>query len=127
MVIEAMILLLISKTALIFLPFSWISKLMGTIETESSFTQTLGKHDLKLIRQSIVIADKNIPIETSCYPQALTGKIMLSYRRHRSTVYLGILKSQKGPLMGHAWLRHGDFIVTGKNRIKEYQVITTYS
>ena len=126
-ILEAYFFMIISKLALSFLSFSRIANMMGEVMGESSKECNNEKKELKIISDAIKISDRNIPMKTECYVQALTARLMINRRNQESTIYIGVMKNQDGETKGHAWLRSGQFIVTGKNRHEDYQIIATYS
>jgi len=127
LIIEAYFFMICSKIALSLLSFKWVAGFMGDLMEESSEEDNYKKEELKVISDAIQIADRNIPMKTECYVQALTARLMINRRNQESTIYIGVMKNQDGETKGHAWLRSGQFIVTGKNRHEDYQIIATYS
>jgi len=127
LILEAYFFMIFSKIALSLFSFKWVAGFMGNLMSESSEEDNYKKEELKLISDSIQISDRNIPMKTECYVQALAARLMINRRKMESTIYLGLMKDEKGDTKGHAWLRSGNFIVTGKKRHKDYQIIATYS
>jgi len=127
LILEAYFFMIFSKIALTLFSFKWVASMMGELMAESLEVDNHKKKELKVISEAIKISDRNIPMETACYVQALAAKLMINRRNLKSTIYLGIRKDEEGDTRGHAWLRCGTFVVTGKERKKKYQVIATYS
>jgi hypothetical protein len=50
---------------------------------------------------------------------------MLRRRQVANTLYLGVHKNGEA-LAAHAWLRHGDFIVTGSGGYERFTAIARY-
>ena len=69
----------------------------------------------------------NVPWESACYTQALTAKILLDWYQIESTTYLGVWKDEAAnTIKGHAWVKVGNLIITGRKGHKKYKVLTWY-
>lgn len=77
----------------------------------------------------------NVPWSTRCFIEAIVAKRMLKRRGFQCTIYLGLTKkseknhhSAEREMTAHAWIRCGDYIVTGKQgvRLEEYTVISSF-
>ena len=66
------------------------------------------------ISNAIQRCNKFCPWKTECYTLALTAKILLKRREMKIFLYIGF-KKNSSKTEGHAWLRVGRIIVTGKN------------
>ena len=53
------------------------------------------------------------PLRTACLGQALAARTLLRRRRVPCVLTLGLGRQTSGGLCAHAWLRAGDFTVTG--------------
>jgi hypothetical protein len=63
---------------------------------------------------AVSAAARRVPRAT-CLTQALATQIMLGRRGHRTSLQLGIMKSQAGKLDGHAWLERNGKVLIGLN------------
>jgi hypothetical protein len=54
---------------------------------------------------------------------------MLKRRNIPATVYLGVMKDESRPekLAAHAWVRCGEFILTGAKGHQQYTVVSKFS
>ena len=69
------------------------------------------------------------PWGSVCLPQATAAKWMLKRRNIPATVYLGVMKDESRPekLAAHAWVRCGEFILTGAKGHQQYTVVSKFS
>lgn len=65
------------------------------------------------------------PWESKCLVRALTAKHLLKKKNLESTLYLGVGKEDSQKLIAHAWLRCGNFNVTGGDG-EEYAVVAKF-
>jgi hypothetical protein len=81
-----------------------------------TFRQPLADPHLpRRIARAIERASRVTPWVSNCLPQAITAKQMLQKRGLRSTLYLGLARASAEKVSAHAWLRCGQFFVTGGN------------
>ena len=112
---------------LVFFSFNKISNLLGEIKKESPLVSTASKTKLRQISTAIDLISRNVPWKAQCYVQALAAKMMLRMRNVDCTIYLGFRKSVNNFAEGHAWVRAGEIIVTGKHEYKSYKIIANYA
>jgi len=120
MFMEAWFFLALARLMLMWRPFKKILPLLQSGTKEAGGTDSEILQDIKL---SIARACIRSPWRTKCFEQALTAKMMLNRRGVASTTYFGVKKDGRGVLAAHAWLKSGEFVVTGWQRIKEYTVV----
>lgn len=126
LLLPALLILSIAHLLLLFFPFKKIQAILGELNQESPFDQE--EEQAKVIGQTIQIVSKYAPWDAACYTQALTAKIILKTRKINATTYMGVCKDeQTNTFKGHAWLRVGRHIVTGKKGHKKFQIIAYYS
>ncbi len=139
MFVEAVFWCALVRMIMLVMPFRKYASLLGKPQkngTPHPFGAPLSRGDnrelLEQIGKSVQRASANVPWKTRCFVEAIAAKRMLKRRNIKSTVYLGITKSnqegQHPPLSAHAWIACGDFIVTGKQgvRLKEYTVVSSF-
>ena len=115
LVVEAYVLLGVTRVLVRFLPFRQLERLLGTRLAESP--TELGDAE-RIVARRVVWAVRGVhrytPWKSDCFPQALTAKLMLRRRGVASTLYLGVAFTQsRADLMAHAWLRCGGIYVGG--------------
>lgn len=124
---EVFFLLGFTHFVLLFSSFKRINGYLGKLHQETSNEPLEQEEMLLRISKAIELASKYAFWRPMCYTQALTAKVMLKRRNKDSTVYFGVKKGRNGKAKGHAWLRCGRVIVTGKYRYKYYEVLATYA
>jgi len=91
---------------------------------------------LRNISREIERAARNVPWNAVCLPQAMAGKWMLKRRNIPSLMFLGVAKERAATgmqeiekelshpgLKAHAWLKVGNFIVTGRQGHRQFTVV----
>lgn len=129
--LEAFIWLLKTKVEIFLFPFRKIAPRMGKHMKETPREgQAQHTQALFLIRQAINRVSRHIPWKSSCLVRSIAGKGMLKRRKIPFTLYLGLIRDQKRGknLNAHAWLRSGNIILTGKERINlsEYTIVSMF-
>ncbi len=126
---EVALTLAFARFILLFFSFKKITNYLGEISTESSFDERNSLYDLEDFSVVIPMVAKNVPWEATCFVQAIAGRLMLNRRKINSTIYIGVKQSarEKGEILGHAWLRSGNIIITGRKGFEDYKVITFFS
>lgn len=114
---------------LITLPFSRISPLLGKHMDETPQTSKLSSvqiQQMKNIKHAIEIISKHTLWDSKCLVKAITAMFMLKRRGIESTLYLGTAK-EEGGLIAHAWLRSGEFYVTGADVMKKFSIVAKFA
>jgi hypothetical protein len=125
MFMEAWVLLHLSRLSILILPFKKLASILGRSQQETAYDADHEKvatdifHSVRRSARFTIHASK-------CYDQALTGKLMLSYRKVSSTIYFGLAKDQDSGLSAHAWLRAGSIIVTGKRAMHKFTPVAWF-
>ncbi len=71
-------------------------------------------------------ANRYVSWRSKCYEQAIAAKMILRGYGLESTLYYGVAKDAGGQLLAHAWLRCGDYIVTGRMGMDQFTVVGTF-
>lgn len=81
------------------------------------------------IKSAVIGVSKYTPWESKCMVQAVTAKWLLEKYNIPSTIYFGIMKDPENTneLKAHAWLRVGDYIMTGREGHKNFKVVNFYA
>lgn len=75
--------------------------------------------DVKRVSWAINLAAAYVPWRSDCLIQVMAADRWLRAHNVRGDFHLGVAKDPRDGLKAHAWLRHGDFTVTG-GRYDEY-------
>lgn len=130
MLLEAVLWLGLLRAAVLLLPFRRIIRLLGLRSGTEAVTVD-PVHFVKAVRigWAVRAAAARTPWESACLVQALAGLAMLYRRGLPGTLYLGVAKNRDTPdrVAAHAWLRCGEFILTGGGGHAQFRVISVYS
>lgn len=117
-----------ARLAIKLFTFKRLKRHLGTPlqHTEASPLTAATRTQLAHIGLAIRRAARIAPWHAMCYEQALTARWMLVRRGYRTVLYIGMRKGKRVPLEGHAWLRVGDYIVTGDTQLDTYTIVGTF-
>lgn len=123
MFVEAWCLLALARVMLVLMPFKKILPFIKYKNQQKSSTDNVIE-TLQRIQLSITRASIRSPWRTKCFEQALAAKMMTRRRGIDTVVYFGVKKEVDGKnLEAHAWIKCGDFIVTGWQQLNTYTVV----
>jgi hypothetical protein len=127
LIIEALIYLGFARI-LIIIPFNKVSNFLGEqMEETSENNNPENERILKNIKHSISIVSKYTLWKSTCMVRAIAGMKMLERRRIESTIYLGISRDENGKMIAHAWLRSGQFYITGAEEMARFNVVGKFA
>lgn len=126
LLLEACLALLFSSFVLRFLPYQWVTSIMNKNMKWKSTHDKDRKERLLFIGQTIEVASRNIPFELACFTQSLAAKIMLTRRRLKSLLNIGVMVNEEGIKKGHAWLTCGELVIVGRKQHENYKIIKAY-
>ena len=93
--------------------FKSLTKRIGTSKEESS--HEIDKKNYRIAREVsevVTVVSSHTPWESLCLVQAMTAQKLLKREGISSTLYLGVKRDGK-EMLAHAWLRCGEYYVTG--------------
>ncbi|MGB1249838.1 MAG: lasso peptide biosynthesis B2 protein [Candidatus Promineifilaceae bacterium] len=126
MLVEAAVLLGVSRAIVLLLPFRFFAPYLGQQSSETSHAPAAPQQQIaSRVMAMIDMVSPRTPWNSNCLAQAITGKLMLRSRGVPSTLYMG-LRNEAAELKAHAWLRAGDMFVTGGVIASQYKVVTFY-
>jgi hypothetical protein len=76
---------------------------------------------------AIAVMSRYTPWESKCLVQAVTAKLLLRRYRLHNTLYLGVARDPEKKMIAHAWLRTGEWMVTGAHRSGEYTIVASFA
>jgi hypothetical protein len=110
--VDAYILLGMARLTINTLKFGTLAKSLGVYGVETPVELPVEHlREARRIAWAVRTASQYTPWKSNCFPQAITAKYLL--RRLGSTLYLGAAFKARTELEAHAWLRCGQFYVTG--------------
>lgn len=128
LVVIAFFLTGIIRFMILFIPFRKLASLMGEKMGESSFNVDQASSKKALVVSEMVIKTSRItPWESKCLVQALTAQIILKMLKIPTTLYLGVAKNEGNRLEAHAWLRHGEKIITGGDVMPKFKEVARFA
>ena len=82
------------------------------------------KADIDVARLSwaIAVAAQHVPWRSDCFIKAIAADRWLRRHHLQPDFHLGVTNDEKGIFVAHAWLRYGDFTVTG-GRYDQYSML----
>ena len=123
--LEAWFLLHVAKLVILLISFKKIASWMGRLQLESTYDLHSSRISTK-IEHAIRRASRYTLHTSKCYDQALTAKALLGQSGLPSTIYFGLAKENDKQLKAHAWVRCGNFIITGKAGLEQFTVVASF-
>ncbi|MBN1187692.1 MAG: lasso peptide biosynthesis B2 protein [Bacteroidales bacterium] len=125
---KALFLFIWVRLILVILPFKKYATKLG--EKDQETTDTLmpeWESYVVLVKDSIRRASRYNIVKPKCLAEAITAKKLLNKKQIPSTLYLGVAKDEKQKMIAHAWLRCGNIIVTGKQGMGKFTVVSKFA
>jgi hypothetical protein len=118
----------IARILIVFIPLKRFAFILGTHMKETPATAADENLDLlKAVGTAISRASRYVPWRCKCYEQAIAAKIILRGYGIGTTLYYGVAKDHENNLIAHAWVRCGEYIVTGRPGMKRFTVVGTFA
>lgn len=117
-------LLLINKTLVKIVPF----KKLITFYANTSYPEQCSEIQMrkaKLIHNAINRYDKILFWKPVCFEKSLTAIVLARFFHLPGTVYFGIMKTNQGEMVAHAWSQIGSYWITGYENKDEFTVVYT--
>lgn len=114
-VVEATAALMAARLALLVLPFAWIARAAGPVDSGRVHDRPLRATTDPVslgVRGALRAGARRLPGRTTCLARAMAGRMMLAWRGRRSTLVIGVASDRNG-VSAHAWLLTGDGYVCG--------------
>jgi hypothetical protein len=130
--LEALALLVIFRVCLALVPVRRIIKAItpNRAATNPGGNEIASERDLEAARKvewAVSAAARHSFVEFVCFPQTLTGYMLLRQRGVPSTMVYGVARSPDGELIAHTWLEVGDKIVTGGDGAAKFTAVDRWS
>jgi hypothetical protein len=124
---EAILCLGAARLLIVGLPFRRLAPILGRPRTETPETAIPGRKDFLLrLSWALLAAGGRLPWRCMCFEQVVAARLMLRRRGIPYTLYLATDRRSEG-LVAHAWLRTGDYIVTGAEGRERFVVLLTFA
>jgi hypothetical protein len=121
LIVEAVLLLLLARLALLFVPVPRLARWLGTFVTPVKAralrdSQSVTPRDTALAQEigwAVTRAARHVPFKAVCLPQAMAARVMLKRRGVTSVMHFGAGTNKGSGLDAHAWLDAAGVEVTG--------------
>ena len=128
LLLRVLVLLAAARLALLVVPFRRLARYLGPADVESPLevnSEVLA--EAARVAWAIRVVSRRTPWASTCFPQALTGLVLLRGRGIATTLYLGAaIRRDRVGMEAHAWLRCGPCFVTGGAGHHEYGVVARF-
>ncbi len=125
---ETLIILGTSRFIIWKLKFKQLAHLLGKVNQETNeYMEEIDLEQIKQISTTIKVLSRYTPWKSNCLVQAYAGKRLLARRKLGCTLYLGVAKDHDGTMIAHAWLRCGNYYVTGGNGSLRYTITNRFA
>lgn len=115
LILKVFILSFLTRILLLIIPFKYIKKHLGKVNVESEYSCEEWKINVcKRVRWAVNKVSRHTLWESKCLVQAMISQKILSSKNIKTTLYLGVGK-EDGNMIAHAWIRCGNYYVTGGN------------
>lgn len=138
LLIEALAWLLLTRLALVFVPFPRLARRLGTFvapnDVRATRTIAFREPNQTLIAEqvgwAVTRAARHAPFRALCLPQAMAARIMLKRRGVPSVLHFGAGKTFTSPelkqINAHAWLDAAGVEVTGYPQARSMSAIACF-
>lgn len=104
------------RMAILILPSKVLQRFWGRNGEESPEKETREHYAYaRLVSRHVNRVANKTQWESKCLVRALTARKLLMRKGITCTLYLGVGKDENGEMVAHAWLRSGEYFVTGGN------------
>lgn len=115
--------LIIAKLVVCFLPFRryarWLGKRQAETLKESCIKSLRQRQYLAFIRKFIPIFSRRLPWRSVCLHEALAAYFLIRQIKLPTTFYFGMNRKGGQGLGAHAWIRCGEWYITGGNGVDQ--------
>lgn len=113
MIIYCIFVTAISRYSILNVEFKNLKDKLGETGKETPYSEEVSNYNIaRKVSWVVTTISKYTPWESKCLVQAMTAQKLLRRYNIKSTLYLGVRKSGN-ELKAHAWLRCGEYFVTG--------------
>lgn len=124
---EAFAWVVVSRVALIALPFRRVARHLGSPGAASVAAPVPADPAVvEAVGRAVHRASRVAPFAASCMAQAMAGQQMLRQRGTGSTIRMG-LDRHGDSMYAHAWLACGDVTVTGGGSMDDFTAVASFT
>jgi hypothetical protein len=127
MLVETAVALAAARLAVRLVPFNALCRRLGEPMAETPDTiDESERATLHRLSWAIGAISRRAPWRCKCLEQAIAANLLLRRRHIPSTFYVG-MGGNDGVIGAHAWVRSGDYYVTGGSERAQFQVVSTFA
>jgi hypothetical protein len=139
LLIEAGIWLGFARISILIVPFRWITRIFALKVTQTSLASEFRPTDppgarwdgpgpdiAERVSWALSATSRRTPWKSTCLVQALAGCRILQKRGIPGCLTLGV-SARRGIREAHAWLRSGDYILTGAGEHDRFHVVAQFA
>lgn len=104
--------------------FSKLSQKLGQQEQPPVATLS-AKQRQQLYKTAVTVRKLGKVFGFKCLAQAVAAQRLLKRKKITTQLYLGVNKNENA-LKAHAWLKHGDYFITGEKGSHHFATVITY-
>ncbi|UIP06155.1 lasso peptide biosynthesis B2 protein [Erythrobacter sp. SDW2] len=134
MVAPSLVLLGLARLAILFLPFRFYARVLGTVASQGLPAPPLTAgldNRARSIGRSVRATARITPWKSVCLPQAMVASLLLRVGGVPHVVHFGLApgdaKPDAAPMQAHAWIVAGKRIVTGAPVLPEYRIVSSFA
>ena len=128
LLLESALWLSIARASALLLPFKAMAPFLGAHMKKAPREISRGSlESAAVISISVKTMARHLPWNSRCLVQAVAAKKMLDRRQIPSTLFLGVARASDQEMSAHAWLKSGDYILTGNLNLERFVVVSTFS
>ena len=121
----------IARAAINILPLRRLTVYFGRFEKTLTISTLISHHQYqqaRLIGQSVRLAAKYTPWDSSCLTQAMVAKCWCRFYRIPYILFIGFKPSAEevSGYAAHAWVTAGPIAITGGKGLLDYHVVSSY-
>ena len=126
MLIEAYVLLFVSRMGVLTQPLKTVLRLSSTETLRKPKDPSGSERAAHWTVWAVTTASRYGLWNCKCLTQALTAKFMLKRRGYPSTLVLGATPPAQGAMKAHAWLLFGGEVITGSEGMEVFTEVARF-
>jgi hypothetical protein len=126
LLLEALLLLLVSRAFLRLMPFRWIARAVSRPPAARQIDETGARALIERVRWAVRASARNGIGSALCFPQGIAAQVMLARRGVPSTLYYGVANSPTRALEAHVWVRAGSLDVVGCEGADRFKLLVSF-
>jgi hypothetical protein len=126
LLLEASLLLLVSRAVLRLMPFRWIARAVSRSPAARKLDDATARALVERVRWAVRASARNGIGSAVCFPQGIAAQVMLARRGVPSTLHYGVANSPTHALEAHVWVRAGPLDVVGCEGADRFTLLVSF-